>query len=178
MLSCLARGGGGLALSVLVLLGACSPTLDWREVRPEGSEVVALFPCKPSTDARSVTLDGARVRMLLTSCRAADVNWALAYADVPDPSRVPAALAALRAALEANLGGPAQRVSALQVNGMTPNPLAERVRIQGKLPAGDAVVLEGGFFAKGPRVFQATAMGANLSADAVANFFENLKLPS
>jgi hypothetical protein len=178
MLSCLARGGLGAALIALVLLCACSPTLDWREVRPEGSGAVALFPCKPSTDTRMVTLDGAPVRMLLAACRAGDATWALAVADVGDPARVAASLTALRSATAANLGADAQRVGALQVSGMTPNPLAERYRIQGKLPGGEAVTLEAGFFSKGTRVFQATVMGPQVSGEAVANFFDGLKLPS
>jgi hypothetical protein len=178
MLSCLARGGRRAALIALALLCACSPTLDWREVRPEGSGLVALFPCKPSTDARTVTLDGARVRMLLTSCRAGDTTWALAFADVADPSRVASALAELRAASEANFGAKAQPVGPLQVNGMTPNPQAQRMRLQGKLPDGQAVTLETGFFSRGARVFQASAMGATLGSESVANFFESLKLPS
>jgi hypothetical protein len=178
MLSCLAYGGRVVALTAFVLLSACSPTLDWREVRPEEGGAVALFPCKPSTDARMVTLDGARVRMMLTACRAGDATWALAYANVGEPARVMPALLALRAASVANLGAPAQRVGAMQVNGMTPNPQAERVRIEGKLPGGEAVTLESGFFAKGTWVFQATVMGAKSNSEAVATFFDNLKLPT
>ena len=171
---------GGRAAAAIALMGlcACSPTLDWREVRPEDTGVVALFPCKPTTDARMVTLEGARVRMLLTACRAGDVTWALASADTEQPARVGPALAALRTAAAANLGASAQAIGPLQVSGMTPNPQAERVRIKGKLPDGGAVTLEAGFFAKGTWVFQATAMGAAPGTDAVATFFDNLKLPS
>lgn len=165
------------ALTLLALLCACSPTLDWREARPEGG-VVAMFPCKPSTDARMVTLDGVRVRMLLSACRAGDATWALAAADVADPARVTPALAALRSASAVNLGAAVQRVGSMQVSGMTPNPQAERVRIQGKLPGGEGVTLESGFFAKGTWVFQATVMGAKPSGEAVATFFDGLKLPS
>jgi hypothetical protein len=165
-------------LMALALLCACSPTLDWREVRPEDSGAVAMFPCKPSTDARMVTLAGARVRMLLAACSAGEATWGLAYADMADPALVAPALAALRAASESNLGAPAHRVGPMHVDGMTPNPHAERVRLQGKLPGGEAVTLEAGFFSKGTRVFQATAMGANLGNEPVGNFFDSLKLPS
>jgi hypothetical protein len=178
MLLCPTLGGRLAPLTVLVLLCACSPTLDWREVRPEGSGAVALFPCKPSTDARMVMLEGARVRMLLTACRAGDATWALAFADAAEPSKVTPALAALRAASVANLGAPAQVIAPMQVNGMTPNPQAERVRIEGKLPDGEAVTLDTGFFAKGTWVFQATVMGAKPGSEAVATFFDSLKLPS
>ena len=178
MLSCLARGGRGAALIALVLLCACSPTLDWREVRPEESGAVALFPCKPSNDARMVMLGGIRVRMQLAACQAGGARWALAYADVADPARVTSSLVALRVAAAANLGSSAQPVAPMQVSGMTPNPQAERVRIPGKLPGGEAVTLEAGFFAKGTKVFQASVVGANVSREAMANFFDNLMLPS
>ena len=178
MLLCPAFGGRVVALTVLALLCACSPTLDWREVRPEGSGVVALFPCKPSTDARMVTLDGGRVRLLLTACRAGDATWALAFADTAEPSKVAPALAALRAASVANLGAAARVTAPMRVNGMTPNPQAERVHIDGKLPGGEAVTLETGFFAKGTWVFQATVMGAKPGSEAVATFFDSLKFPS
>ncbi|MGY4827435.1 hypothetical protein ACVNIS_02510 [Sphaerotilaceae bacterium SBD11-9] len=179
MLSCLARGGRAAALfAPLALLGACSPTLDWREVRPEATEAVALFPCKPSTDVRTVSLDGDRVRMRLVACRAGDATWALAYAEVADPARVAPALTALRAAAQANLGGAAERLGPMQVQGMTPNPLAERLRLQGKLPSGEPVTQELGFFSRGTWVFQATVMGAKLGSEPVANFFDSIKWPS
>ncbi|MEO8152872.1 MAG: hypothetical protein ABI605_07375 [Rhizobacter sp.] len=169
---------GRLALLFgLVSLCACSPTLDWREVRPEGSGLVALFPCKPSTDARVVTLEGASVRMLLTACRAGDATWALAFADVANPSRVAPVLAALRAATAANLGATVQALGPMRVSGMTPNPRAERLSVRGKLPAGDPVTMETAFFTKGTRVFQASVMGPQLKAEAVDSFFDNLKLP-
>lgn len=171
-------GGRAAAPMALVLLCACSPTLDWREVRPEGSGVVALFPCKPSTDARMVKLAGASVRMQLTACSAGDATWALADMDVVDPSRVTASLAALRAASVANLGAPAQVVGLMRLDGMTPNPQSERVRIQGKQPGGEPITLQSGFFTKGTRVFQATVVGTRPDAEAIANFFDNLKLPS
>jgi len=166
--------------AVIALMGlcACSPTLDWREVRPEDSGVVALFPCKPATDARMVTLAGARVRMLLTACRAGDLTWAVASANAEQPSQVGPALEALRAAAVANLDAPAQSLGQMQVSGMTPNAQADRVRIKGKLPDGSAVTLEAGYFAKGTWVFQATVMGAAPGSEAVATFFDNLKLLS
>ena len=176
---CLHLNRGRVAMPLaLVLLCACSPTLDWREVRPEGSGAVALFPCKPSTDARMVTLEGFRARMVLTTCRAGDVTWALAFADVAEPERVASALTALRAATAANLGATVQPVGPMRVGGMTPSPQAQRVRMQGKLPGGERVTLEAAFFTRGTWVFQATVMGPRLASDEVGSFFDNLKLPS
>ncbi|MET0334068.1 MAG: hypothetical protein ABW190_07330 [Rhizobacter sp.] len=169
-------GGRPAACLLLLAVSACSPTLDWREVRPEESSVVALFPCKPTTDARMVSLAETRVRMQLVACRAGDVTWALAHADVADAARVAPALKSLRDAAASNLKGTAQAVGPMQLNGMTPNPQAERVRVQGRLPTGEAVVLEGGFFVRGTRVYQVSVMGQKLDADALGVFFDGLKL--
>jgi hypothetical protein len=35
---------------------SCSPTMNWREVRFEGDEFMALMPCKPEEATRTVTL--------------------------------------------------------------------------------------------------------------------------
>jgi hypothetical protein len=177
MLMSRAFGGRPVAWLLLAMLSACSPTLDWREVRPDDSGAVALFPCKPTTDARMVTLAGSRVRMLLTACRAGDATWALAHADMADPARVTPALQALREATAGNLSGAATVSGPMAVSGMTPNPLAERVRVQGRVPGGEEVRLEGGFFTRGTRVYQATVMGRTIDAEALAIFFDNLKLP-
>ena len=93
--------GGAL---VVLGLSACTPPLDWREVRPIDSEVTALFPCKPQRMSRQVALAGAKVQMDLVSCTAADATYAIAYARLPDPAQVSAALQQLRAAASANIG--------------------------------------------------------------------------
>ncbi|MBL0728459.1 hypothetical protein [Piscinibacter sp. HJYY11] len=158
------------------MLTGCAPSLDWREIRPEDSDAIAMFPCKPTTDARMVNLAGARVRMVLVACRAGDATWALAFADVGDPAKVTPALLDLRASNAGNLNGTPAVTGQMRLAGMSPNPQAERVHVQGRLPAGDAVVLESGFFARGTRVYQATVMGKAIDADALAMFFDGLKL--
>ena len=62
--------------------------------------------------------------------------------------------------------------------GMTPNVQADRLHIDGRLPGGDGVGVDSGFFVKGTRVFQVTAMGKALPPDALATFFDNIKLPT
>ena len=75
-----------------VLLVACSPTLDWREVQPEGAGAQLMFPCKPSTNVRTLQLAGARIPMALHACSAGQMTFALAVADVIDAARVGPAL--------------------------------------------------------------------------------------
>lgn len=161
-----------LALS----LAACAPSLDWREVRPEGSAAAVLLPCKPSVMAREVRLAGGPVRLLLHACSAGGQTWALAAADMADPRRVAPALDELRAAALANLGAATSTPLALNVPGATPNVSSLRVQADGRLPDGAAVREQVAVFTHGTWVFQATVLGAQLPADGVDTFFGSLRV--
>ena len=164
-------------LPPLLGLAACTPTLDWREVRPEGSGVVAMFPCKPDSRTRTVTLAGAAVPLTLLACKAGGSTWALAHADLADPARVGSALAELRTAAAANLGAGAPVELPLKLDGVTPNPASGRVELSGRLPDGTPMQEQLALFTKGTRVFQATVLGPHLAADALEPFFSGLRLP-
>ena len=169
---------GSLAIWAAIL-AACSPVLDWREVRPEESGAVALFPCRPASHARRLRLGAAEAEMFLYACSASGATFALAYADVSEPGRVEAALAALRGAASTNVGGTVQPDGELNVPGTTPNRHAQRLRIVGHLPDGRETQMAVGFFVKGTRVFQASVVSPRpLDADAVSTFFAGLNVPS
>lgn len=156
---------------------ACTPTLDWREVRPAGSHAQLMFPCKPASHARSVALAGAQIEMSMFACTAGGVTYALAFADMADPALVTPALAELARAARANLQADAPASAApLRVPGMTPNERAAQWQIAGRLPDGRAVHERAAFFAHGTRVYQATALGPELDADAVETFFGALRV--
>jgi hypothetical protein len=167
------------ALAACALLaGACSPTFDWREVRPEGSGATLLMPCKPNSMVRSVRLAGDTVALTLSACTAGGQTWAIASADIGDPARVTAALDELESAARTNLaGGPAQTL-ALAVAGATPNPASRRVQFSGRLGDGTVVQEQVAVFARGTRVFQATVLGPQLPAEGVETFFGSLRAGS
>lgn len=131
----------GFAL-VVGLLAACQPALNWREVRPSGSGVVAQFPCKPDVDQRK---DKG-----LAQCETAGKGFALSWAEVPDATQVAAALKAVPQALAGKLGLALPPGGALVVPGMTPMPEAGQFRLAG--PSG---VTRVAVFAHGGRVYQA-----------------------
>lgn len=167
-------------LLLLCLAGgitACSPTLNWREVRPEGSGAVLMLPCKPDSHARRLQLAGAEVRLTLHACSAGGVVWALGHADVDDPARVAPALAELRASALANIGAADGSPLPLAVSGATPNPASGRWTVTGRLPDGRAVQEQLAVFVRGTRVYQATAVGAALPPEAVETFFGALQTP-
>jgi hypothetical protein len=164
--------------AVALAAAACSPTLDWRELHPRGSGAQLLFPCKPQSHTRTLQLAGASVSLSLHACNAGDMTFALAAADVGDAARVPAALQELREAAQRNLGGGGQPLGMPRIQGMTPQPQAQRVRVQGRMPDGSAVQEQVLVFARDTRVYQASVLGAALDAEAVETFFSSIRLGS
>jgi hypothetical protein len=155
---------------------ACSPTLDWRELRPEGSGIAVSFPCKPDRHARTLAVAGHPVRMEMLVCSAGGATYALSFADLPEPVAVVPALAELRAVAVANIAAPPSPLLDLRVPGMTPNVQAGRIAVSGRLPDGAAVQEQAAFFAKGLRVYQASVIGAHLGGEAAETFLTALKL--
>jgi hypothetical protein len=159
-------------------LAACTPALNWREVRPEGSQVRSMFPCKPASQARRVAMAGRTLEMSMWACSVDETVYALSFADVKDPARVGAALDELGRAAQSNLqsrdGGAASQPAA--VVGMTPHPQSAQWRLSGRLPDGRDVQERALLFSHGTQVYQATMLGARLDAEAQETFFGALRV--
>ena len=166
------------ALVAVIGLAACTPTLNWREIQPEGSELFAMFPCKPERFARSVPLAGARVEMRMSSCVVDGATFAVAYASVAEPGQVTPAITALRTAAAGNIGGVASEMGPASVPGMTPNPLASRVTIKGRGADGGILEEQVVFFVKGLRVYQASIVGPKVDGEAADTFVTGLRIAS
>jgi hypothetical protein len=158
---------------------ACTPVLDWRDVRPEGSGLAAQFPCKPASLARQLALAGVRVEMTLYACSASGVTYAVAFADIDQPQLVGRALGELARAAARNIGaqGPPALLP-LRVDGATPNAFAGRQALAGQLGDGQRVEEQVAVFARGTRIYQATMVGPRLEIESVDAFFGALRLPT
>ena len=91
----------GLA-AVAIAASACSPRLDWREVRSDAGRFVAALPGKPRLEERELSGRPGMV-MHLWSARAGDVVYGVGYADAG--SADPTLVERTRDALAANIGG-------------------------------------------------------------------------
>ena len=156
---------------------ACTPTLDWRDVRPEGAGMQALFPCKPAVHARQVALAAVMVEMTLYACSAGGATYAVGFTDIGDVRRVEPALAQLWAAAASNIEAQgAHAVAPLRIEGMTPHAQVGRQAFAGRLADGRQVQEQAAVFARGTRVYQVTMVGPKLDADAIETFFGALRL--
>ncbi len=165
-----------LASVLLVLLCACSPTLDWRQVRPQDWGLALAMPCRPSHQVRQVPLAGPAVELGLLACSADGHTFAVASADMSDPSRVGPALRALGEAARVNVQGTVEDDRAAEVAGMTPQAAARHWRLRGRLPDGTQVREQVMVFAHGLRVFQASLVGPVADEVRAKPFFESIEL--
>lgn len=165
-----------LAAPAMAVVGvACSPALDWREFVAEGSDLTVTFPCRPDRQARAVAIAGTTRRLELLACKAGGATYAVAFAGGIEPARITQTLAELGAVAIGNVAGRDARWTPWTTPGMTPNPLARRLAVAGRLPDGAAVQEHAAFFTRGARVYQATVIGAKPAPQAVETFFGGLK---
>jgi hypothetical protein len=161
---------------LIALLCACSPPLDWRQVRPVGLELEAMFPCRPATLSRHVMLLQRRIEMAMHACAAGGSTYAVGAATLEDVRDVGAALTALRDAAASNVASSTTEEKAIQVPGATPHAESARLLLTGKRPDGTSVVEHIVVFAHGTRVYQALVVGDHPDTDAASTFFDGLKV--
>jgi hypothetical protein len=170
------RAGFGPCLLLAFALLGCAPELDWREVRPAGQAVQALFPCKPVAQERRVLLAGQPVPLTLHACASGGQTWGLASADLGDPALVARALTELAAAAALNIGAKASDRAPLQVPGATPHAASQLTTLQGTLPDGKRVQMQLALFSHGTRVYQATVLGEQVPPEAAQTFLGALRI--
>lgn len=163
------------AVAGLVLLCACSPSLDWRQARPEGGAISVLLPCKPERRTRQVLLADAPATVEVLSCSAEGTTWGVTSADAGGLDRVMAVREAMRAARAVNLDGRETDAQPVAVQGLPVETPGLRLRVEGRMPQGEPVVERSLLFVDGSRVFHAAALGGTPSDQALETFFDSIE---
>ncbi len=160
----------------LLVLAACSPALNWREVRPDDSNLRLLLPCKPDKAQKQVPLGPTEVRLGMLGCEAAGATFAVAWAELPQGADQAAVLTQWERLTLRNMQAaePAQP-QALKVPGAAIAPAPRLVAATGRSPDGRAVQGRAAYFASGTRIFQAVIYAPDISAEAAETFFTSLR---
>ena len=165
----------GARLLTLVALSACSPVMDWREVALPDTPLLAQLPCRPGHFQRDVVVAGSALKLFMLSCEAGGVTFGVASADVADPTRVESVLGGLADTARHALRGAHSDFVAFDLPGATPFRGATSARLRGERPDGVIVEESLRLFARGTRVYQASAIGTSLDAASLAPFEEGLR---
>ena len=168
--------------ALILLLCACTPTFNWRDVRFEsadGSALKAALPCKPDNARRKQQLADVQVDFSMMGCKTADsgneITFTLSRIPLSNPLDTPKVLAAWQAAAMTNLGVKNAPLLATTVSGAGAWPPAVKATLTGT--ATQAHML---WFAKqtatGVTLYQAALYGKQPSTEAITTFFESLQL--
>ena len=170
-------------LTLLTMLGACTPRYDWRDVRGAGAPYLVLLPAKPSTHTRSVNLGGIQASMTMTAAEVGDATFAVGTAELPDAAQAQAALLVMKDTLVKNVGGVVRhekstlgsQASTIELDA---GPAATALGSATAARTGRATALHARLLARGNRVYQVIVIGADrkIPQDAIDTFLTSFKL--
>lgn len=156
-------------------LAACSPTFNWREVRPESTGLKAMLPCKPDKGARTVPMAGRDVSLEVLGCDVGGATFAVLSADIGDPVRTGEVLAQWKTATLANMRSASAQERPFLPPGALGLPQSLQVVASGQRANGSQVESHAAYFARGSRVFQAVIYADQLKPEVADTFFSGLK---
>ncbi|MEZ5652650.1 MAG: hypothetical protein R3E87_19105 [Burkholderiaceae bacterium] len=184
------RGIVGRALFVFgsgLLLGACTPTFDWRELQPADAPMIFMLPARPSDMQRQVGLAGHDLPMRMFGARAAEQIFTAAWVDLhghegPGEDGVRAAvLEAMVQGMLRNIGATDQRDSKVELvaisqhDGSKRMVLARQVIASGNVD-GRPMQMRALFAMLPAQAHQFVVMGADINDEAAQMFFDSIRL--
>lgn len=172
-----------LFIALAVLLAACSPGHDWREIRADADRFRIMMPARPDTMTLPIELDGLPLQMTMHGARVDEVSYTVATAALPDTTvaireRV---LAAMRKGMVRNIGGRELRAEALPVpvidaSGTTVGSAPGwRVDAEGQA-GGRQVSLHAIFAAREGRAWQAVVLGPAPDPEQTRTFLDGFRV--
>jgi hypothetical protein len=165
-----------LAALLAISLAACTPSLNWRDVRNASGELGALLPCKPDRGSRDLPLAGRAVPVQMLGCEADGALFAIASAQLPVGTPPDLALSQWSAATLANIKASAQQTTPFVPAGGLLLASSVLVVASGQRPDGSTVQSRAVYFAQGQRVYQAVVYADKLNTQATDTFFSSFKL--
>lgn len=167
-----------IALALTAVLGACTPTFNWRDVQVADKGLVALLPCKADRATRALPLGVESVEVEMAGCEAGGATFAVAHAAAADAAQAEAWLRAWRAATRAQLVDTEVAELAATVPRALAVPVPWQLETRSETASASARVL---WFAQrnagGVSLYQAIVLGKPSSPEAFTTFFEGLRLP-
>jgi hypothetical protein len=173
-----------LFTAIAMMLAACSPQFDWREIRSDAAPYVVAMPAKPSTFSRKIDLDGIDTVMTMTAAETGGVTFAVGTAELPDATHAQISLAAMKTAMVNNINGNIRQEKVLtmpQTQSAASGTLAvteiEATGTASAATSNQPRVLFARFVAKDKRVYQLVVTGPEktVTRDIVATYFSSFR---
>ncbi len=166
-----------LLICLVVLLPACSPTLNWREVRLVGGELKALLPCKPDQADRRQNIAGRELELRMLGCEAGGALYALSVVELGDAAHASAVQAQWQASLLGTLQASTSASSPWALKGAALSLAPLQLSAQGLRPDGRPLAARAVWFARGTRLYHAVVYADRIGNEMSEPFFSGLELP-
>jgi hypothetical protein len=176
------------ALAATLLLAACAPDYDWRDVRGPNGDYWVQLPARPATMTRRIHLEGVEVEMTMQGAKVGDSAFTVAVVPLPTPDAEAAGmtpdrmLAAMREQMLRNIGAPPATpthpvsVRLVDADGRETG----KAQLQAVTARGDGkhagMTLSGCFGLWQGHAVQIVGMGPDLDPEQTAYFLESLRL--
>lgn len=161
-------------LMLSLLLQACSPSLNWREIRLPGGDYKAMLPCKPDQATRRQSLAGQELELAMQGCEADGGLYAVSVAQLASPSALPAVQAQWTQQVLASLQASEARYRPASIAGADGLPAAVYLEATGRGPDGRALSVQALWFVRGTRIYHAALYAQRITEPMRDNFFNGV----
>ena len=162
--------------AVLLVLAACTPTFNWREVTVGPAGLRATFPCKPDqAEHRTAFGPGREVVLHATGCEAGGAAFVVVYGDLGSAGALADAIAQWEKASLVATKSAVDREQPYQPAGALGLGQSVLVRAHGQRPDGTPVQSQAAYFARGTSAYQAVVYARTLKGEMTDSFFAGLR---
>lgn len=164
-----------LGLLPVVLL-ACSPALNWREVALAGGEFKAWLPCKPDQATRRQHLAGYDVDLAMQGCETAGGLYAVSVVEQGSPAALQVMQAQWQTQLLAGLQAQGASRRPYEIQGASPQPEPVYLQASGRGPEGRPLTVQAVWFVRGTRLYHAVLYAERITEEMSEPFFGGMRL--
>jgi len=170
----LVRGHWYALLALLLVVAACSPSLNWRNASLDGLRF--SLPCKPDTAERPVVLDGQTLHMAMAGCQAEGALFAVSRITLPPGLPAASVLAQWQQGAWARMqAGPAtERTLPASAQG---SPAMVIYAASGRTPQGEPVQAQLVWLQSGNTLFHLALYAPRIRAEMQEPFLSAVQLP-
>lgn len=157
-----------LTAGCALLLNACSPQFDWREVRGNDAPFSILMPGKPASMSKPVVLAGLPLTMQMTAAEAGGISFAIGTLKLDDAGQAGKVSEAMKQGMLRNIQAAATTDSHIP---------GDVLQIHGRLGNGEPVLMAARFVIQGERIYQIIALGPEkkLNQDLIDTFMRSFR---
>lgn len=136
------------------------------------------MPGKPTQFSREITLANKPLTMQMSACDVSGISFAVGAVKLPEASKGPAILAAMKKGMVSNIRKSAGQ-DAASAQDSADSAGQERVEVEASAPNGDKLKLVGRFLIRGEWAYQVVMLGSSkkMTETVIDTYLTSFKVP-